>query len=48
MARKQINIKFGSSALDTMVYDYLKSLPNITEWIRLKVLKEIPDNGKKD
>lgn len=41
MKRKQINIKFTDSALDLMVYDYLKSRPSLIEWLRLTVLKEV-------
>ncbi len=39
--RKQINIKFTDSAIDQMVYEYLKDRPSLIEWLRLTVLKEV-------
>lgn len=39
--RKQINVKFTDSALDLMVYEYLKNRPSLIEWLRLTVFKEI-------
>lgn len=39
--RRQINVKFTDSALDLMVYEYLKNRPSLIEWLRLTVLKEV-------
>lgn len=39
--RKQINVKFTDSKIDSLVYDYLKSRPSLIEWLRLTVLKEV-------
>lgn len=41
MKRKQINVKFTDSKIDSLVYDYLKSRSSLIEWLRLTVLKEV-------